>query len=1153
MNNDQNKKSAVAQDEEKVLSFWNENKMFEQSLEKDSPKGEYVFYDGPPFATGIPHYGHLLASTIKDAVPRYQTMRGFHVERRWGWDTHGLPIENIIEKKLDISGKKQIEEIGVAKFNECARGQVLEFASQWETVVDRLGRWVDFKGSYKTMDTSYTESVWWALGEINKKGLLYEGERVLPYCARCETPISNSEIAMDNSYKDVTEPSVYVKFELEDESGTFLLAWTTTPWTLPGHSALYVNKDFQYVKVAQGDSKYILAKDRTDILEGEFEVVKELEAKDLVGKKYKPPFDYMNGVDEKHFHVDLADFVTLEQGTGIVHSAIRHGEVDYDRAKEQGLKSKPMLDGQGHFMDFVEIVKGKFFKQANPIILKDLEERSLAYKIETITHSYPHCHRCDTPLYYNAISAWFINIQKVKDKLIKKNKDINWIPEHLRDGRFHKILEGAPDWNISRNRYWASPLPIWKSADGDMEMLSSVEDIKDKTKSTNTYTLLRHGEAESNKNGTVSSLKENLDHLTEKGKEQVENACKDLKKKDIDLIIASPFVRTKETADIVKEKLGLSDEQLIFDDRLGEINLPSFNGKKWQDYKEKFDIENHGYFKDMPEGGETYYDVKKRAGDFLYEIDKKYKDKNILIVSHGLVLTMLHASSEGMDFDQTVKMYDEFKYSYKNAQVGVIDFSWLPHNASYEIDLHRPYIDELTFEKNGKEYRRIPEVVDCWVESGSMPFAQNHYPFENKNKFEKTHPGQFVAEYIAQTRTWFYYSHVLSTILFDEIPYENIVTTGTILAEDGSKMSKSKNNFPDPTLVFDKYGVDAVRFYMLNSPLMKSEDLNFSEKGVDEVYKKLIMRLKNILTFYEMYKDLALKAGTELISENILDIWVLNRLNQVHSEVTKSMEAYELDRATRPILEFVDDLSTWYVRRSRDRVKGESVRDSLDVLLTLRFVLLETAKLIAPFTPFLAEEIYQQVIESYFKHQSVSVHLTHWSDVKKYDENILTTMDAVRDIVTKALLARDEVGIKVRQPLQNLSLKDTRKSLQTEAVQQIIKEEVNVKQIWFNGDLEKDCVLDTHITKDLELEGAARELVRHIQSLRKKNGLYPCDQIKVKIDTNDFGKEVVSVHDIEIRRITGATEIMFDQVEGDTIKLFGENTATVAIKQVPSV
>jgi isoleucyl-tRNA synthetase len=832
---DKQEKSPAAEREERILKFWQDNNMFEKSLEKESPKGEFVFYDGPPFATGLPHYGHILASTIKDLVPRYWTMKGYKVERKWGWDCHGLPIENIVEKDLGISGRKQIEEFGVEKFNEHARSKVLSYVNDWKRTIERIARWVDFDGSYKTMDDSYIESVWWALKKMNEKGLIYEGVKVLPYCPRCETPIANSEIAMDNSYKDITDISVYVKFELVDEPGTFLIAWTTTPWTLPGNTAIAINNELVYVKAKKDGVLVIVSKESVErLLKTDFEVVDEFKGEKIVGLSYKPVFDYYKDVaipNKKNiWKVWHADFVTTEKGTGIAHEAPAFGEEDMVLAKTNNIPFIKHVGGDGKFVaeviDFAGIVvkpksSEKDGHQSTDVeIIKYLAKKGALFSKEKIVHSYPHCFRCETPLYYYALPSWFINIQEVKPKLLELNNDINWIPDHLKEGRFKKSMEGAPDWNISRNRYWASPLPFWKcDTCANFEVLGSISDIKIKTR-RNKYFVVRHGEGDHNVLNVLSSKADNPHHLTDRGREQVVLSSQMLMDKNIDLIISSPFVRTRETVDVMVETIAYKGKTET-DDRLKEFDFGDFNGQDVERYHSYFSSVGERITKRLP-NGENINDVKLRIGEFMYEIDQKYEGKNIVIVTHCGPATLLYATAEGANDKRIVELWGIDQDFLSFGQIMEIDFAYLPHNKRYELDLHRPYSDAITWKCIcGGMMKRTPEVIDCWFESGSMPFAQKHVPFENEEWFKKHFPSQFVVEYIAQTRTWFYYMHAISTILFGKAPFENVVTTGTVLAEDGQKMSKSKNNFPDPWILLDKYGADPLRYYLLSSPLMK--------------------------------------------------------------------------------------------------------------------------------------------------------------------------------------------------------------------------------------------------------------------------------------------------------------------------------------------
>ena len=1170
-----NKKSSIALREEAILNFWEENNTFKKSLDKDAPKGNYVFYDGPPFATGLPHYGHILGSTAKDVIGRYQTMQGFRVPRRWGWDCHGLPIENIVEKELGISGKKAIEEYGIDKFSEYARSKVLTYVSEWEKTVNRIGRWVDFENSYKTMDNSFIESVWWALSEMDNKGLIYEGVRVLAYCPRCETPIANSEIAMDNSYKDITDISVYVKFKLTEASYfqisslftlkgsdeiqksentplVYLLAWTTTPWTLPGNTAIAINKDIDYVFVSHlpesGKEIIVLCSDSFEKLKDKFtnpEIIKEIKGSDLVGLSYEPVFDYYKDFDmpnkENIWKIWHADFVTADQGTGIAHEAPAFGEDDMNLAKENNIPFIRHVEPNGVFSKEVSGFEGLKAKpkedhQATDVaIIKYLAHNGVLFAKEKIIHSYPHCYRCETPLLYYALPSWFVNIQKVKSNLLKSAESMNWIPSHLKDGRFLHTMESAPDWTISRNRYWASPLPIWKSKDGKIIFIKSFEDLKNNIKkSGNKYFVMRHGQTNNNIKNVVSIVKNSGNHLTELGKEEIISNVKNLEGEDIDLIFTSPFNRTKETTEIVKNVLGLNDDQVIEDDRLSEMSLPMYEGKTWTEYHTDYPktVEN---FDRAPEGNESYADIKRRMMSFLFETEEKYKNKKILIVTHGGPAWLMVAGAKSLDINQTLELIRQSKdfHYFSNAEIHKLDFTPFPHDANYNLDFHRPYIDKiLLVDQEGNEYKRIPEVIDCWFESGSMPFAQDHYPFERPNWKEENFPAGFVAEYIAQTRTWFYYTHVISTVLFEKAPFQNVVTTGTVLAEDGQKMSKSKNNFPDPSLLFDKFGVDSIRFYLMSCPVMKGEDFNFSEKGVQDITSKIITRLDNVVTFYELYRDKNLEKDANVSkSENVLDVWIMARLNQLLDEVTNGMAMYDMVQATRPFDGFVEDLSTWYLRRSRESLKD----GSKEAKQTLYFVLKTISQLLAPFTPFIAEDIWRKLKSDT---EVESVHLTEWPKNEKIitdkELQIISQMSRAREIVTLGLEARQKANIKVRQPLNKFLVKNYGFS---EEYTEIIKDELNIKNITPDDSIETEVKLDTHITEDLRTEGQYRELVRAIQDMRKKAGLNPNDVINLSIETNVDGQELINKFKNEILKTVGASEIKISENNGTEIKI----------------
>ena len=1158
----EHKKSPAAQREEKILAFWRENEIFKKSLTKDAPdapKGNYVFYDGPPFATGLPHYGHILGSTAKDSIGRYQTMKGFRVPRRWGWDCHGLPIENIVEKDLGVSGHVEIEALGVDKFVEHARSKVLTYVHEWKRTVERIGRWVDFDGSYKTMDNSFIESVWWSLGELNKKGLVYEGVRVLAYCPRCETPIAKSEIAMDNSYKDIADISVYVNFPLVEDPSVNLLGWTTTPWSLPGDIVLAVNAEATYVKAKIENKFYVLAKDRMEAVlkDKQYEIVEEFLGAKLLGKKYTPPFDYYTHGEAllknpKSWTVVAADFVTTTDGTGIAHEAPAFGEDDANLAQKENIPFIVHVTPEGKFAPEVTDFAGMSIKPKSPEkdghqkadieIIKYLAAKGLLFKKEKIMHSYPHCYRCETPLFYYALPSWFVNIQKAKSRMLETAKDMAWIPEHLKEGRFKNTMESAPDWNISRNRYWASPLPFWKSASGKLQFVNSIADLKTKTKkSGNTYIVMRHGEGEHNVAHKSSFADEKNVHLTEKGTQQTELDAKKLHAKKIDYIFASPFVRTMETAKIVQNILGISDANIFPDARLIELNPGVFEGMPWTEHQAWLETQPNQY-QAAPEGGESRLSAKLRFGDFLYELEQKFSGKNILIISHGIALETFPAILEGADDARSLEIYKNL--NHEPGMMMEFPFVPLPHNARYELDLHRPYIDALTLiDAHGEEYHRIPEVIDCWFESGSMPFAQDHYPFERPQWKTENFPAGFVAEYIAQTRTWFYYTHAVSTILFDAAPFKHVVTTGTLLAEDGQKMSKSKNNFPDPWILFDKYGVDPLRLYLMSSPLMKGEDANFSEKTVQEIASKLIGRLMNVLTFYELYRDEKVE-GQNVESKNVLDVWILARLNQLVAEVTKGMEAYDMTEATRPFDLFVDDLSTWYLRRSRDRIKD----GDMDAKTTLYFVFKTIAKILAPLAPFTAEDIWLRL-----KHDedAESVHLAEWPVSIKVNPIVLEQMAQVREIVTYGLEARQKAGLKVRQPLAQLTTKQY--SFVVSNVSEyltILQDELNVKKIVFTLKSDEpelpNAILDTVITPDLKREGEYRELVRAIQDLRKQEGLTPSDTITLTLSEN--ANDIVAGFELDMKKTVLAREIIFAPNEGVVLAI-GDVNVTAKIQK----
>lgn len=929
-----------AQHDEKIIKHWEDKKVFERSVEERPKNKAYVFYDGPPFATGLPHYGHILGSTIKDVVPRYQTMKGFRVERRWGWDCHGLPIEAIGEKDLKISGKQQIEAFGVEKFNEYCRSKVLTYAKEWRRFVRQMGRWIDFDNSYKTMDNTYIESVWWAFKEMYKKGYIYEGKKVLLFCPRSQTPISNFEIQMDNSYKTVTDKAATVAFKLKAKPDHYVLAWTTTPWTLIGNVALAINSKLHYVKAKTGNRYYILAKELLEAVLGkDYESVESISTQELLGQEYEPLY-HVEAADKskKGFYViDGGDEVSATDGTGVVHMAA-YGEFDYEMIKKYDLPLIQHLDDQGKLRVELKTWKGLWFKNVDKEVLADLDERNILVWAKDYTHSYPFSPRYDVPLFYNAIPAWFVDIQKIKQRLFELNENINWYPEHVKEGRFKHNLETAPDWNISRNRFWASSLPVWKC-----------------TKCNETL--------------IVGSIKELQQHAADKSQ--------------------------------------------------------------------------------VPD----------------------------------------------------------------------------------DVDLHKHSMDKVHCEclKCHGTMNRIPEVFDCWFESASMPFAAMHYPFENKEWFDENFPAQFISEYTGQIRAWFYVMHVMSAILFDKHPFENVVVSGVVLAEDGSKMSKSKNNFPDPWLVFEKYGADSLRFYLMSSVVMKAESVNFSEDGVKDIFRKLVTITRNVVNFYSMFTE-GKKHITLPHSKHILDKWILSELHTLVNEITDSMENYDTVNACRSIIPFADKLSTWYLRRSRERFKSNDEQDKLAAQDTLGYVLLTFAKVIAPITPFLAEEIYLALKQ---KDSALgdSIHLESWphADKQLIDANMNATMERTRTMVTAGLDEREKVKIGIRQALAKASF--VVKESVSDEFAELIADELNVKTIEQKEDaaIEQDtvtCVLDTEITPELRAEGISREIIRQANALRKENNLTVKDRIEFALVTTD--KDVLEA--LKVHKDTIAQAIQADHI-----------------------
>lgn len=1164
-------KSDRALAEERILTFWKQNTIFEKTLAKASPKGEFVFFEGPPTANAKPALHHLEARAFKDVIPRYKTMQGYHVPRRAGWDTHGLPVELQIEKKLGLSSKKDIETYGIAAFNKECKESVFTYIKDWEEFTDRIGYWLDKKNAYYTFNNSYIESLWNIVGTVEEKKLLYKDYKVVPWCPRCGTVLSSHELAQ--GYVDVKDLSVYAKFRVQDiQSGiegkspsstsgqpdTYLVAWTTTPWTLPGNVALAVGKDIDYLFVEQNNEVLIIAKERLSLLEGEYKIVQEVKGSDLVGLRYEPVYPYLTELLNKKdvsggalaeseklshaYQVYAADFVTTTDGTGIVHTAVMYGADDFELGTKVGLPKFHTVGVDGRFIAGTGIFEGRAVKDEDVAIdvIKDLAHRGLLFKKEKYEHSYPHCWRCKTPLIYYARDSWYIAMEQVRDELVAQNEHINWEPSHIKEGRFGEWLRGIKDWAISRERYWGTPLPIWVALDtpaqiGQYIVVNSLALLKSLTKkSGNQYFVMRHGQTEHNLKELWNYGNQDGDPLTAAGRLQVDATVATLKQHKIDLIIASPFLRTLETAGVLATALGIAPEAIITDPRLAEWRVGSdYDGKPLDTF---FTVRNSSAdrynFKALD--GESYIDVVERAGAFIYDIEKTYAGKNILIVSHGAVTRALDLLPQGISFnDMFAKTRDYVNFA--NAEVRHVDFVPLPHNERFELDLHRPYIDDIVLVKDGVEYTRIKEVMDVWFDSGAMPFASSTKISEGTldgqasytDRFKNIeYPADFISEAIDQTRGWFYTLHAIGVLMGRGNAYNNAICLGHLLDEKGKKMSKSIGNIVDPWEQMAKYGVDTLRLWMysVNQP---GDSKNYDEKTVLELQRQVFGLLYNVLSFYELYRDTNLE--TEFLSEsdNVLDAWIIARLNQFTALVTESMDAYKTYEPVRGLRDFIDDLSTWYVRRSRERIKDGDV----NAKATLYTVLKTLTKLMAPFAPFAAEDIWQKLK---LGSDEESVHLTSWPTAGTSDAKVLEQMDITRALCTTGNALRKKAGLPVRQPLGALKVKNLKLE---ESYLELIKQELNVKEVVEDTTLSIDAELDITMTVALKEEGIVRELMRLIQDKRKADGLQPDDRIVLVLGTTQEGKRIVETFKADLIKTVGADTILFGEPAIDAVQI----------------
>ena len=1122
-------KSEKAVREEKILDFWRENKIFEKTLARKSVKGEFVFYEGPPGANGVPMLHHFEARAFKDVIPRYKTMQGYHVDRRAGWDCHGLPVELQAEKELGLASKKDIEVYGVARYNDYCRSAVLRYTKEWEIFTHRMGYWVDNDRAYYTMSNSFIESAWHVVKEAANRGYLYKDYKILPWCSRCGTGLSSHELGQPGAYVDVKDLSVYAKFPIVGFEKAYFVAWTTTPWTLPGNVALAVGADIDYVEAKVGEEILVVAKERLSVLGEGYEIIAEHKGKDMAGMKYTPLFNELENAKpdgiENAFKIYVADFVTTTDGTGIVHTAVMYGADDFELGTKVGLPKYHTVNPDGTFMRGLGNLSGRFVRDEDVAvdIIKDLAHRGLLFKKEKYEHSYPHCWRCKTPLIYYARDSWYFAMSKLRDEMSARNESIHWEPEYIKDGRFGEWLREAKDWAISRERYWGTPLPVWQGVGGELKVIGSIEEFKKyAVKSGNSYFIMRHGGTEGNEKNLVSYKNRASDHLTEKGKQQVLSEIGHFKKEGIDIIIASPFARTRETAEIVRTELGLAEDALLFDDRLAEINAGDFDGKNWNEYhKVIYDVGVDWYKNKIP-NGESLQDVGKRIGSLLYEIEEKYKDKRILLVTHGGPAWLAYVVSgeyvpDGKTYHmpETMAFVKEFK-RFTNAEIRKLNFVPIPHNTNYELDLHKPYVDEVKLvAENGEVMTRVKEVMDVWFDSGVMPFGQEHYPFENKEYVDtKGYPADFISEAIDQTRGWFYTLVAVSALLGKPAPFKNVICLGHLLDAKGQKMSKSKGNVIDPWGQMDKFGADAVRLWMY-SVTQPGDSKNYDEKVVTEMSRQVFGLLSNVLAFYELYPA-EMKNNKRPDATAVLNKWILARLDQYISLTTEYLDAYKIFEPARELRNFIDDLSTWYVRRSRDKIKAGDIESRT----TLYFVLKTLAQVMAPFAPFTAEEVWQKLK---INEDAESVHLSVWptSDALQYDDmvghNIMRDMQIAREVCTEGNAHQKKLGIPVRQPLSRFIVKNW--DLSSEYAT-LVKEELNVKDI-VAGD---ETVLDINITPELKLEGDYRELVRKVQDLRKEKGLIPSEAITLVLP--ETYREIMQTFGEDLKKTVGAKEVV---------------------------
>lgn len=1139
------KEFKLPQIEEKILENWKENQVFQRLQARKGNKGTFHFYEGPPYANGRPGIHHVLSRVFKDIILRYKSMAGYSVPRRAGWDTHGLPIEIQVEKELGIKNKKEIDKLGVELFNKKAREMIWRYLDEWERFTERIGYWLDLKNPYITCANPYIESLWWIFKRIYGKGYLKESRKVVPYCPRCETPLSSHELGQPGVYQLTKDPSVYIKFKLKTKNyklktNEYLLVWTTTPWTLPSNLAVAVDRQLTYTKYKVGN-EFLWAYNPPPKMPHDAEVVEKISGKKMVGWEYEPLYKTLHKEANKltklkSYKVAAADFINTDEGTGMVHIAPAFGEDDFDLLGH--LNFPITVDSQGRVIKGLPGA-GKFIKDADKEISADLARRGLLYFEDKVEHEYPFCWRCSAPLIYFARISWFFEVSRLRKKLLARNEKINWIPDYIKHGRMGEWLKEAKDWSISRNRYWGTPLPIWRCDDcKEIKVVGSLEELTKEAYHKNKFFILRHGEADSNVKDIIASGPEKgkrIARLTAKGKEQAFHAAKALKRKKVSIIFTSPYRRTMDTAKIVAKEIGAA---VIVDKRLREINCGIFNWRKVAEHKNFFKNPLDEFVK-APPAGETLNEVRARVFSFIKDINARYKDKGILIVSHGDPLWMLEAAVKDIPRE------DSLKLSYINVgEPREIEFKNFPYNEEGAVDIHRPYVDEVYLKcgECGGSMKRIPDVADVWFDSGAMPLASVHYPFENKKYIDsgEGYPADFISEGIDQTRGWFYTLLALAALLGKEAPYRNVISLGLVRDKYGQKMSKSKGNVVNPWEMVDKYGVDAVRwyFYTVNPP---ADFKNFNEEELAKTLRQFFLILYNSYIFCESVEA----SNTKPAKDHIMDCWIIGRLNETVEAATRNLEKYEIGTAARLIEELVDDLSRWYIRRSRRR-EGMKV--------VLGEVLVGISKLIAPFTPFFADALYQS-----FKNKN-SVHLAGWPEANKklINKELLEMMKEVRRLSTAALAKRSEAGIKVRQPLQSLKVKpqttDLWKKFKTnKELLEVLKEEVNVKEIIFDDKLASEVELNMRLTPELKEEGIVREFTRLVQGLRKKANLKPKDKVILFIEVAGPSLVALNKNIKQFSKEVSASTVEFKHTEKFDAEWSGRvdsSTAWVALRKL---